>query len=148
MFNIKTESIQNIARKLVEKPKGIFAADESGGSIEKRFADRNIESTEENRRQYRQLFFTTPDIEKYITGVILAGDFAAVLSSINLLISSLKILFSSIPQLYEHSLYIENFKEFFLYKPSRDSIECEEIGTVRVIKIDNCSFEYEEGNKI
>lgn len=84
----------------------------------------------------------------YITGVILAGDFAAVLSSINLLISSLKILFSSIPQLYEHSLYIENFKEFFLYKPSRDSIECEEIGTVRVIKIDNCSFEYEEGNKI
>ena len=76
MFNIQAESMQNIARKLVEKPKGIFAADESGGSIEKRFADRGIESTEENRRQYRQLFFTTPEIEKYITGVILFEETA------------------------------------------------------------------------
>ena len=76
MFDIKNESMQNIAKKLVEKPKGIFAADESGGSIEKRFADRGIESTEENRRQYRQLFFTTPDIEKYINGVILFDETA------------------------------------------------------------------------
>ncbi len=76
MFDIKNESMQNIARKLVEKPKGIFAADESGGSIEKRFEQRGIESTEENRRQYRQLFFTTPEIEKYVNGVILFDETA------------------------------------------------------------------------
>ena len=76
MFDIKNESMQNIAHKLLERPKGIFAADESGGSIEKRFADRGIESTEENRRQYRQLFFTTPEIEHYVNGVILFDETA------------------------------------------------------------------------
>ncbi len=76
MFNIRTESMQNIARKLVEKPKGIFAADESGGSIEKRFQARGIASTEENRRQYRQLFFTTPELEKFVNGVILFDETA------------------------------------------------------------------------
>ena len=76
MFDIKNESMQNIAQKLLERPKGIFAADESGGSIEKRFADRGIESTEENRRQYRQLFFTTPEIEHYVNGVILFDETA------------------------------------------------------------------------
>ncbi len=84
----------------------------------------------------------------YISGFMPAGDFAAVLSSVNLLVSSLKNLFASIPQLYEHSLYIENFKEFFLYKPTYDSIECKEIEAIKVIKIDNCSFEYEEGKCI
>lgn len=68
--------MQNIAKKLVEKPKGIFAADESGGSIEKRFADRGIESTEENRRQYRQMFFTTPELNKFVNGVILFDETA------------------------------------------------------------------------
>lgn len=76
MFDIKNETMQNIANQLVKRPKGIFAADESGGSIEKRFADRGIESTEESRRQYRQLFFTTPDIEKYVNGVILFDETA------------------------------------------------------------------------
>lgn len=76
MYDINTESMQSIAKKLVEKPKGIFAADESGGSIEKRFEQRGIESNEENRRQYRQLFFTTPDLEKYVNGVILFDETA------------------------------------------------------------------------
>ena len=55
--------MEEIANKLVRNPLGIFAADESGGSIEKRFAEHNIEFSEENRRKYRQLFFKTPHIE-------------------------------------------------------------------------------------
>jgi len=51
--------------------KGILAADESTNTIGKRFDSINVESTEENRRAYRELLFTTPDIEKYISGVIL-----------------------------------------------------------------------------
>lgn len=69
-------TMQEVARALVEKPKGIFAADESGGSTEKRFASYGIECTEETRRQYRQLFFTTPEIEKYVSGVILFDETA------------------------------------------------------------------------
>lgn len=72
--------MQEVAQALVAKPKGIFAADESGGSTEKRFASYGIECTEETRRQYRQLFFTTPEIEKYISGVILFDETARQLS--------------------------------------------------------------------
>lgn len=73
-------TMQEVARALVEKPKGIFAADESGGSTEKRFASYGIACTEETRRQYRQLFFTTPEIENYISGVILFDETARQLS--------------------------------------------------------------------
>jgi len=69
-------SIEEIAKQLVEKPKGIFAADESGGSIGKRFEEHGIEFSEENRRLYRQLFLTAPDIEKYVSGVILFDETA------------------------------------------------------------------------
>lgn len=68
--------MEDIAKKLVRNPMGIFAADESGGSIEKRFKEYNIEFTEENRRQYRQLFFKTPHIEQFISGVILFDETA------------------------------------------------------------------------
>lgn len=68
--------MDEIARKLVENPKGIFAADESGGSINKKFDEFNIEFTEENRRLYRQLFITTPGYEKYTSGVILFDETA------------------------------------------------------------------------
>lgn len=69
-------TLEEVAAALVEKPKGIFAADESGGSIGKRFEEYDIEFTEENRRQYRQLFFTTPTIEEYVSGVILFDETA------------------------------------------------------------------------
>ena len=68
--------MEEIANKLVRNPLGIFAADESGGSIEKRFAEHNIEFSEENRRKYRQLFFKTPHIEQFISGVILFDETA------------------------------------------------------------------------
>ena len=51
--------------------KGILAADESVKTAAKRLASINVESTEETRRQYRNLILTAPEIEKYICGVIL-----------------------------------------------------------------------------
>lgn len=69
-------SLEDIAQKLLENPKGIFAADESGGSIAKRFVQYGIEDSEEMRRQYRQLFFTTPDIEHGLSGTILFDETA------------------------------------------------------------------------
>lgn len=63
--------IFEIANRLVASGKGILAADESIDTIQKRFDNVGVENTEENRRIYRELLFTTPDIEKYISGVIM-----------------------------------------------------------------------------
>lgn len=70
------DSLDLIAANLVYRGKGILAADESGGSIKKKFANLNIPDTFENRHDYRNIFFTTPDIEKYINGVILFDETA------------------------------------------------------------------------
>lgn len=66
--------LHDIAKYLVGKNKGILAADESTGSIKKRFDTIELSSTVENHRIYRQLLFTTPKIEKYISGVILFDE--------------------------------------------------------------------------
>jgi fructose-bisphosphate aldolase class I len=66
--------LEGIARALVAPGKGILAADESSGSIKKRFDSINVESTEENRRAYRDLLFTTEGVEEYISGVILFDE--------------------------------------------------------------------------
>lgn len=63
--------LHETAVKLVMRPKGIFAADESGGNIHKKFETIGIEDTFENRRAYREMFFKTPDIENYLSGIIL-----------------------------------------------------------------------------
>ena len=63
--------LESVARQLVADGKGILAADESQPTIKKRFDTIAVESTEENRRAYRNLLFTTPNAEKYISGVIL-----------------------------------------------------------------------------
>ena len=62
--------LNSIARTLVVPGKGILAADWSFGTIKKQFSKIGIESTEENRRSYREMFFTTSGIEEYISGVI------------------------------------------------------------------------------
>ncbi len=54
--------------------KGIVAADESLPTIKKRFADINVPSTEESRRDYREMLFTTPDLNEAISGVILFDE--------------------------------------------------------------------------
>src|SRR5437763_2625845 len=62
------------ARALVAEGKGILAADESGGTIEKRFEAIGVESTEEKRRAYRDLLFTADGAEQWISGVILFDE--------------------------------------------------------------------------
>ena len=66
--------LHETAKALVAEGKGILAADESGGTIKKRFDSIGVESTEENRRAYRDLLFTTPGAEEYISGVILFDE--------------------------------------------------------------------------
>lgn len=62
--------LETTARAMVAKGKGILAADESSGTIKKRFDSIKLESTEEARRTYRELLFTTPGAADYISGVI------------------------------------------------------------------------------
>jgi fructose-bisphosphate aldolase class I len=66
--------LEKTARALVAEGKGILAADESDGTIKKRFDSIGVESTEDNRRAYRDLLFTTEGVEEYISGVILFDE--------------------------------------------------------------------------
>jgi fructose-bisphosphate aldolase class I len=66
--------LHETARALVAEGKGILAADESSGTIKKRFDSIGVESTEENRRAYRDLLFTTEGAEEFISGVILYDE--------------------------------------------------------------------------
>jgi fructose-bisphosphate aldolase, class I len=66
--------LETIARALVAEGKGILAADESTGTIKKRFDSINVESTEENHRAYRELLFTTEGAEEFISGVIMFDE--------------------------------------------------------------------------
>ena len=68
------KKLSEIANSLSAPPKGILAADESTGTITKRFDQINLESTFETRRKYRELLFTTNELEKYISGVILYDE--------------------------------------------------------------------------
>ena len=63
-----------MARALVAPGKGILAADESHGTIEKRFKNIGVASTEETRRNYREMLFTTPGLGEFISGVILFDE--------------------------------------------------------------------------
>ncbi len=67
-------TLHEIAAKLVEEGKGILAADESSATCEKRFASIGVQCTEDTRRQYRELLFTTPGIEHKLSGVILFDE--------------------------------------------------------------------------
>jgi fructose-bisphosphate aldolase, class I len=71
---VDVEQLENTALQLVAPGKGILAADESFGTIEKRFNAVGIESTEENRRDYREMLFTTPDVGEFLSGVILFDE--------------------------------------------------------------------------
>jgi len=74
MATVTETSLEEIAKALVAPGKGILAADESDGTIKKRFDSIGVESTEENRRAYRDLLFTTEGVEEYISGVILYDE--------------------------------------------------------------------------
>jgi fructose-bisphosphate aldolase class I len=66
--------LEQTARALVAPGKGILAADESSGTIKKRFDGIGVESTETNRRDYREMLFTTKGAGDYISGVILYDE--------------------------------------------------------------------------
>src|SRR5438477_10727596 len=71
---MNVQQLQSTAQALVANGKGILAADESTGTIKKRFDAIGVESTEETRRAYRELLFTADGIEKWISGVILFDE--------------------------------------------------------------------------
>src|SRR3954471_11916065 len=66
--------LHETAKALVADGKGILAADESDSTIKKRFDSIGLESTEDNRRAYRDMLFTTPGVEEFISGVILFDE--------------------------------------------------------------------------
>ena len=68
------EFLRSTAIDMVQKGKGILAADESNPTCAKRFESIGVESTELNRNKYRDMLLTTPDIEKFISGVILFDE--------------------------------------------------------------------------
>lgn len=68
------QSLHTIANRLVEPKKGILAADESTHTCNARFSALGIAETEDMRRTWRELLLTTPDLEHYITGVILYDE--------------------------------------------------------------------------
>src|SRR5256884_9355813 len=71
---IDFQQLEKTAAQIVADGKGILAADESTGTIKKRFDSIGVESTEETRRQYRELLFTTEGAEEFIGGVILFDE--------------------------------------------------------------------------
>jgi fructose-bisphosphate aldolase, class I len=68
---MSTTELQHTIEQIAQSGKGILAADESHNTIAKRFAAINVENTEQNRCNYREMLLTTPDLSKYISGVIL-----------------------------------------------------------------------------
>ena len=68
------EQLRSTANAMVQKGKGILAADESSPTCGKRFESIGVESTERNRNIYRDLLFTTSGMEEYISGVILFDE--------------------------------------------------------------------------
>ena len=68
------QKLTTTAQALVAPGKGILAADESGGTIKRRFDSINVESTEDNRRDYRELLFRTKGASEFISGIILFDE--------------------------------------------------------------------------
>ncbi|MGZ5040640.1 MAG: class I fructose-bisphosphate aldolase [Usitatibacter sp.] len=69
-----TNILSQTAKAMVAPGKGLLAADESAGTCKKRFDSVNVECNEENRRAYRELLFTTPGLQEYVSGVILFDE--------------------------------------------------------------------------
>ena len=66
--------LEAVARAMAPGGEGILAADESTGTIERRFSGIKVQSTEENRRAYREMLFTTKGLGQYVSGVILYDE--------------------------------------------------------------------------
>tara|TARA_B100001057_G_scaffold388600_1_gene396088 strand:+ start:7636 stop:8640 length:1005 start_codon:yes stop_codon:yes gene_type:complete len=66
--------LENTVSKMMSEPKGLLAMDESSPTCAKRFASVGIEDSENNRRRYRELIVTTPNLNNYISGAILFDE--------------------------------------------------------------------------
>ena len=66
--------LENIARQMIAKGKGILAADESTGTMTKRLSSVNVESTSENRLRFRETLFSSESMKNHIGGVILYDE--------------------------------------------------------------------------
>ena len=71
---MSTTDLEKTAQALVADGKGILAADETVPTVTKRLAALVIESTPESRRAYREMFFTTPGVADFISGVIMQDE--------------------------------------------------------------------------
>ena len=71
---MNSSELTRVASAMVARGKGILAADESGGTIKKRFDSIKLESTEEHRRSYREMLFTAPGAAESVSGVILYDE--------------------------------------------------------------------------
>ena len=71
---MNADTLKKTAKQMVAPGKGLIAADESSTTCGKRFDAVGVEKTEENRRQYRQLIVMAPEIEQYVSGVILHDE--------------------------------------------------------------------------
>ena len=89
--------IENIAKQMVAKGKGILAADESTGTMTKRLASVNVESTSENRLNFRETLFSSEGMKNYIGGVILYDETIKQKTSSGNSIPELIKSFGSIP---------------------------------------------------
>ncbi len=90
-------TLEEIAKKMCAKGKGILAADESTGTIAKRFKSINVESTEKNRLNFRQALFSSDAMKNYIGGVILFDETIKQKISSGLTIPELILKSDSLP---------------------------------------------------
>ena len=89
--------LENIAKQMVAKGKGILAADESAGTMTKRLASVNVESTSENRLKFRETLFSAEGMKNYIGGVILYDETIKQKTSSGETVPKLIKSFGSIP---------------------------------------------------
>ena len=68
------QALNTVAEAMVAPGRGILAADESTGTIKKRFDAIGVENTEDNRRDYRELMFRAPAMKDHVSGVILFDE--------------------------------------------------------------------------
>ena len=71
---MNASTLKTVAKQMVAPGKGIIAADESAGTCQKRFDAVGVSCTEDNRRAYRQTLFSAPELEQYVSGVILYDE--------------------------------------------------------------------------
>ena len=90
-------TLEEIAKKMCSKGKGILAADESTGTMDKRLKSVNVECTEKNRLTFRQTLFSSDAMKKYIGGVILFDETIKQKTSLGMTVPELILKNNSVP---------------------------------------------------